>query len=156
MIHFRHATTNDVGFVKHAWATEYKFASASRYIPTDIYNASIRDLIDSILPKSLCIIACENEAPEHNYGFFCWTPQIKELPLLAHWIYVKDDYRRMGIARQLITAAIPTVKQHTITTTFANKLFQNEDIVNSYKLSYNPYSLFNLLGQTHASTNQSR
>lgn len=65
-------------------------------IPRDLYFKTYRAVISKILPRSKIRIACLKEDPEVIIGYSVYEPD------RIHWIYVKEDWRRIGLAKDLL------------------------------------------------------
>lgn len=97
-----------------------------RLISRDIYEKNYRPLIALLLTQSETKIACLKDSPEVILGFSVFTPE------RIHWVYVKEDWRRIGIAMDLLPS---TPKYFTHMTAQILPFIQNK----FPKIIFNPF-----------------
>ena len=85
------------------------------------YRAIRRGIITPVMDEdgASVIVAVLPDVPDEVLGWLCYAPPGAH-PLQLHYAYVKPDYRRRGVARQLMGAALacadergPVVSHHT-------------------------------------------
>lgn len=88
----------DEEFLYSTWLKSYALSPTTRGIPRVIYNKGQRERINRLVadPLSVIDIACNPENNELIYGWCCRTGNI------LHYVYVKNAYRRAGIAKALL------------------------------------------------------
>jgi hypothetical protein len=89
----------DEAFVLSTWMKSYREAGAVRSVPTPIYNIGQRHRIVGILKdiESFVLVASDIDTPELIYGYMvCRAPNV------IHYLYVKQAYRQMGVAKALL------------------------------------------------------
>lgn len=67
--------------------------------------AAQRSLIHDLLPRCHTLVACQPEHPDQVYGYLVHGPG-----RVMHWIYVKDIFRRAGVATRLMVEAFGDFK----------------------------------------------
>lgn len=102
MTRYRKAEAGDRVFVDYAWLDSYKWAHAAGMIHMDDWRDVMLPQIARIRnrPRAVTIVA---EEPTALAGFICAEPSGD--PPLVFYVYVKEAYRRSGIARGLFRAA---------------------------------------------------
>lgn len=135
-IRLRQANQEDVSFIFNSWLKSYRNSLFAKNIPNEIYFTNHHNLVENLLQNNKVIIACSKEDPSQIYGYICagHTDGI----LTLHYIYIKQTFRNMGIAKQLLSmfnhdSAIASVYTHH--TRIAEKLGPK------YNMFYHPYLL---------------
>lgn len=112
-------------------------------ISPSIYFSFQEILLKTLIACSRTILAVDKENPDHIFGYITYQPNYRDYYLCAHYIYVKQPYRKMGMAGALLDIArgseepdIPFDSPlfYTHLTTFS-KYFTGE---------YNPYLLMGI------------
>ncbi len=92
----REARPNDTAFIIDAWKRSYEGAPAVRGADRDHYRHEMTKAIRRLCDRCVVRIACDSSDEDTIVGFAAFTGG--EL----HYIYVKKDFRGMGIARTLL------------------------------------------------------
>lgn len=126
----RHPKNDDMRFVRDSWFKSYREGGLAPEVPFHVYQVGMNSLINAILGHpSDVLIAASTAVPDEILGWACCRP-----PFL-HYVYVKQAYRRLGIATGLVRQ-FAALKEYTLATKrgrmFAKKL----------GLGYNPFPLF--------------
>lgn len=120
----RAAEPGDAAFVVGSWVDSYRTAHAAGMIPMGAYDRVYREAVAAVLsrPGVSVFVACHPREVEDIYGWAAvergasvpvreredgrWVERLSPCPLaLVHYVYVKQPYRRMGLARALLAAA---------------------------------------------------
>ncbi len=102
----RPATRDDRAFMIPMWSASYKKSHSAGIISTDSWATVMHREIEIILdrPGMRGVVAVEKSDPQFAYGFIIGdTEDIIDAPVVAY-VYVKEPYRRSGIARGLFAA----------------------------------------------------
>lgn len=107
-IAFRSIEPRDRPFVISTWETSYRRAHTSGAIPMVLWADIMRGVVEHYVdrPHTLTIVAHNPDDPDpiaDLYGFICCEPD--EHPPIVYYVYVKEAYRKQGIARSLFHAA---------------------------------------------------
>lgn len=94
-IKLRPATTEDFNFITSSWIQSIQHKN----IDFDTYRTYQNRLIKNILSRAITIVAVPDDMPEIITGWICLENNQK---LTIHWLYVKNIYRKMGIAKKFI------------------------------------------------------
>lgn len=90
--------TSDVGFIYDTWPKGLYHASATKITrPKKVWFEAFYNYVNNCMEDCLIRIACLQDEPYTIIGY-----AVIDLDTLL-WIYVKEDYRRQGIAN-LLTA----------------------------------------------------
>lgn len=149
---YRPGSADDLNLVYSSWLKEYRRSKATRFIPDELYFTYQKNLIDHILQHSSATIICDPEDPKFIYGYIIF--QYLNDHLLIHWMYIKNNFREFGLARDLITHLEPHAKTKTIYISHLSKILTQsanqhspsynptKDLFKTYQLIHNPYSLY--------------
>ena len=102
-------------------------------VTAEVYMASHNRLAQDLLAMSQCLVACKSDDRDHILGYIVFDP-----PDICHYIYVKTPFRRLGIARRLVTAAFPRRQDYDIIVTHWSQLLYGV-FGEATKLIYDPY-----------------
>lgn len=105
---FRGYSPEDVPFLHSSWAESYlSGVSAHRGISPDVFHSFHRPIRERFFskPNATCIICSPDDDPWLIMGWIA----VEALPtgLILHYLYVKDAFKRQGIATALIKRALP-------------------------------------------------
>lgn len=101
----RQAEADDVPFICNSWVRSYynDFAWLHRdQVEQDAYFDGQRALVGHILERCGALIACNPEKPTQIFGYLVAEKPDAQQVAIVHWLYVKQHFRRMGIAKQLL------------------------------------------------------
>jgi len=141
-IKFRDHTEADLAFIYSSWiksfreinikkiregdeVKEYKTGCALWDI--DVYFKRQRQIIDRVIPVSFVSIACSPEDAGQIIGFIVYRDYSPEIRIVSY-VYVKHNFRKLGIARRLYEQLGPCrVATHGGVST--RKLIQKAELV---------------------------
>lgn len=104
-LELRAMTPEDEAFIYNSWLTSYRGSSSHiSYIPPDIYFAAHHKAIERIFQRAdtSVVVACLKGDENVILGYL-----VSEADVI-HWVYVKQSFRRMGIARAMLDDALLT------------------------------------------------
>ncbi len=92
----------DLDFIQASWKNSLCYTKPYRYIPKSIFYNFYSSVISRIIGRPGIEIksAVLETEPNIVLGFVVYEPGI------IHWIYVKEDWRRLGIAKRLMPKGI--------------------------------------------------
>lgn len=100
----------DTGFIIETWLKGLRFSNTwFERIDHEAYFKNYLGIIKSILgrPSVTTYVACLKDDPDVIIGYAVTEPQI------LHWVFVRKDWRRAGIARDLIPKDTKTITHLT-------------------------------------------
>lgn len=136
-INFRPATQADVNFIFNSWLKSNRHSNAATGVLNPVYFAQHHLLIEGLCKQSKVIMAVNAEDSSQIYGYSV-TQEIEGAQVI-HYIYVKEPYRRLGLAGMLL-ATVGINLQEPFFATHRTNVCKNFD--NKYSLVYNPYLAF--------------
>lgn len=95
-LHLRQAIGSDLNFIFDTFRESVRQDTAiGRSCRTSVFKREFAKVIDHILEKAKVVVACM--ASDHNVilGYLIWEPSI------IHYCFVKQAFRRLGIAKAL-------------------------------------------------------
>lgn len=128
-LRFRPATPADLRFVAHSWFESYRRGGGAPQVRFDTYKAGQGALIDRLLAAAPTTVAFNPIEPDEICGWMCGDRST------IHFVYVKQAYRRMGIARALVSPVLAAGPAFTHATRIGTSLASRAG------LSFNPYLL---------------
>jgi len=157
----RVGTNADVPFITNSWLKSYRSADFVRAMPDQQYYHFQHKLLEELLPESVVKVACNAERNDQILGWICAQPTTEAL--IVHFVYVKQPFRGLGVARRLVTELLNDYGLTEIVFTHRTKLFwparrvgkeePEESFVqkaNRWRLIYNPFMAFKGLYGTQA------
>lgn len=96
----------DDSFIVNAWA-DSAFYPVLRTLPffkgnKRVLKNQLRALVRKTLDDKLFVVACSPEFKDLIIGFACFE-NAGDIPLI-HYVYVKEKYRRLGVASVMVKA----------------------------------------------------
>lgn len=128
----------DMEFVKSSWLKNYKNSSSfAKRITHDVFFKWHGAIVDSILarPQTEILIATLPDEEGVILGFFVVEKQ--GLSRVAHYLFVRREWRKLGLARALIEASGDSAFVFTHWTDPMDSISNRKDIT----LVYDPYRL---------------
>lgn len=126
--HYRLAQPRDMAFVRESWLASFRDAAAAGVIPMPHYRRVYLEAIDWVLARPgvevwVAFDPGETDPEMDLFGWLClergglkvscrrrvkgrWRSALEPLNVpLVHYVFTKQPYRRLGIARGLFAAA---------------------------------------------------
>jgi len=127
---------SDKSFIYSSWLKTYKKASYfAKRIRNDVFFKEHHKIIDYLFskPTIAVLIACPKGDPDTITGYLVYEPN-----KVVHFIYIKDAYRSMGIARVLFEKALIDPSHIT----FSHWTNAVDEFIKKYpEIIYDPYAL---------------
>lgn len=129
----------DQNFIFNSWLKSNRNSYHTKHVVNDIYFFEHKMIIQYLMDTSDFLVAVNPEDPDQIYGYICYEHIKDEIPVI-HYIYVKYTYRKLGIAKQLLTKAVPTFDTDPVCISHFNKVVIDK-LPGKDLLVYNPYLL---------------
>jgi len=133
-VRLRPATESDVDFIFNSWLKCYRYSPNTVGAQNPVYFAQHHKLIEGLCKRANITIACNAADIAQIYGYVC-SEMIDELPVI-HFLYVKQPFRKFGIAMQL--AEVAGFKRES-PVFFTHRTFTAENLEKKFAMVYNPY-----------------
>lgn len=137
---------SDLPWIVSTWINSYRREATRRGVDVDCYNAAQRRTIEGLLPNTLVVVACDPADPEQTFGWACVKEDV------VHYVFVKDAFRRSGIATDMLTFLLPDWRQRERYCSHRPRNFGEEtkdfagELLQRWKLRWNPWLA---TGETH-------
>lgn len=102
-IETRPAEKPDLAFIFSSWLKSFRESEFAKGIPTSLYYREHHRLIERLLERAQVLVACNPESPSQIYGWICFE---RSRARVIHYVYVKQPFRELGIAKRLLEAAL--------------------------------------------------
>ena len=106
---FRPLAAEDRAFVLSSWLRSYRYGSSfGRSFRNAEFFPGHHDVAERVLARSSTVVAHLPDSPGVILGFLVHEPAV------LHYVYVKEQFRRLGIAWTLLAAAhLPAAFRYT-------------------------------------------
>lgn len=139
----RKANPKDIPFIYETWLKSYKHDSAiGKSTRSGIFFDEYKTIVDRILSNkdTQTLVACLNDSTDVILGYL-----VKELNL-AHYCFVKESFRRLGVARSLFATDGMLIRATSTT----HKTYYAQDLIDRFGLDFNPFLLYKTSqGESH-------
>lgn len=97
---FRPLKESDLGFLYNSWLKSYRNSKLTKSWKNEAYFAAQAQTIEALLKRSDVRVAVDPDSDGHIYGYI-----VRDAfhPKVVHFLYVKQTFRRLGIARSLLS-----------------------------------------------------
>jgi hypothetical protein len=92
--------------------------------PNDLYYFDQHRVIETLLPRCICLVACNEDDSDQILGWV--AAEVIDTALVIHYTYCKHPFRRLGIAKRLVGLLQTTEKPPAV--------FYTHRTPNSHKL----------------------
>lgn len=100
-IRIRGGWPEDVEYVIKSWLRDYK-RTLPRNTPGRTYYPAQQQVIGVLASTSTIKVACDANDMNMIYGFAVGQAHPELKTLVVHYVYIRDTWRRLGIAKALI------------------------------------------------------
>jgi GNAT superfamily N-acetyltransferase len=100
-VQVRTSRQDDESFILSSWINSARGHGIAYGVGPQAYHAGHRRVAERLLAANGAIVACAPEDPDVIYAWAC----VDERTNVLHFIYVKRDLRRAGLARRLLDEA---------------------------------------------------
>lgn len=100
-ISFRPFEITDRSFILRSWIRCHRRNHSG--ISDEDYFYGQTHLIYALSGNSKIVIACDAAKPEFILGFACGRMATNGRDIIMHYVYVKEAYRKNGVARDLVS-----------------------------------------------------
>ena len=138
-VKIRSLKEEDESFIYSSWLKSYRNSDFASQVSNDIYYSSHKKIIEDLMNNNNVEfkILCEPDDEEHLYGYLAYE-KLGAINIV-HFIYVKYNYRKFGLAKQLMEDSIDNLGEQDLYCSHAPKSFKS--LKEKYKLVYTPYIL---------------
>ena len=137
-VSYRTPTPADHPFIYSTWLKSYRHSDWARNMSNDTFFFHHKQIIEAILecPTTKITLICDQEDPDQLYGY-CVARELSDKAVI-HFCYVKYNFRKLGLMKQLVENAGYFSKSITFITHIPRNY---ADLKAKWNLEYNPYLL---------------
>jgi hypothetical protein len=128
-IELRPMRTFEINFILNSWLKSVRITENWIKIESKIFFEEYQKLIIATLEMGSVLIACPKNEPNIIIGYMVY--ERAEKCLIIHFLYIKNKFRRNGLARYMIES-LDNKKNEVIATHYHIK----------FKGSYNPFIFY--------------
>lgn len=123
----------DLSFIYSTWLRSYHYDSWTRQTRKSIFFDNYKRVLDLLIDTNQILVACLVNDPEVILGYIVFGQQ------KIHYMFVKETFRNMGIARSLYRKVFPHDIEIEIThqTKMSQRFLKDKP-----NLTYNPFVLY--------------
>lgn len=133
----REANQNDLNFIYNSWSYTYRKSPIMYRMDVKLYFENQTKQMHRILKDSCVYIACDSEDPSHIFGYIVFE-DLQNIAVI-HYIYVKNSFRKNGIASYLLESV--GINERPCVATHDTWYFPFLRDKYSGRLIYNPFLL---------------
>lgn len=130
--------SEDIPFIFNSWLKSYRPSIQVKNIPQNIFYGEHHRFLEKIMKRAECIIACNPDDTNHIFGYVVY--EIITGVLVVHYVYVKQDYRRLGVCNYLLEAA---GRKRGEPFAYTHETYIGHKLSFLMKGFYNPYIIYN-------------
>jgi hypothetical protein len=134
---YRNLQETDKEFLFSSWLKSFRNGTMVRNIPNAVYYANHHKVIENLMRDAKTIICCNADDPSIIYGYICYD--YIDSQFVLHFMYIKQLYRKLGIAQDLLSATGNDFNKLGCYTHQTLVAIAKEESLN---LVYHPYLLF--------------
>jgi ribosomal protein S18 acetylase RimI-like enzyme len=128
----------DQAFLFNSWLKSFRNGTVCNNVDNSVYYTNQHIVIERLLQTSKVIVCCNSEDPRIIYGY-CVYEHIQG-QFVLHYIYVKNIYRKLGLARKLLEE---TKHDFSVLGCYTHQTVIGDRNDEKFNLIYHPYILMN-------------
>lgn len=106
VVSFRAVEPGDISFILDSWIKSYRTSPWAGVVPNHKFFDVTHEVIEELLTRGAVLsVACATHDPTRILGWAC-TEHVTG-GVACHYVYVKDPFRRMGLATELLKRNVP-------------------------------------------------
>jgi ribosomal protein S18 acetylase RimI-like enzyme len=143
-LRLRAAKASDEPFIFNSWLVSHQDGSPqARFILKKIYFNHHKEIVNKLIQGSNVCIVHPEEDEDQIIGYMVFK-HINDISFI-HYIYVKQVFRKMGVARLMIEACFGprSAEVMPIISTHATSFFSH--LCKTFNLVFNPYYIERIL-----------
>ncbi len=96
---------SDVPFITSNWLRSFRDGAFARGVPNSIYFFEEQRQLSEVNRRASIIMVCDEADDNKLYGFVCVEKDVTGA-LIFHYLYIKPEVRKRGLARKLIETVV--------------------------------------------------
>lgn len=107
---FRPLKPEELPFLLDSWTRSYQRSPWAGVVPNHRYPEMMREMIAGLLGRGMVVLVAAEPESGRIMGYVAYEVKgAEQTTAVLHFIYVKDPYRKLGLARAL-RAKVPGVR----------------------------------------------
>ncbi len=132
----------DAPFVVDSWARSFLHSPQARNVSDDVYKLEQRSRIDRIVKKSVNLVLCSEDDPNHVSGFVIFEPPKNETALaILHYLLVHANLQGNGLGSKLFNVVRETSIEPSNPIWITHWTIPMKNVISKWNLIFNPYLL---------------
>lgn len=128
---------DEIGYILKTWGRE-EFKNQPRTYPGRLFYANFGAIMSELARRSECVVACNPEDINQIQGFAIGKPMPEQGVFVAHFVYVRPEFRRLGLAKDMLAHLGYDISTHELVMTHRSKLVDLFDR-KGRAIVYNPH-----------------
>lgn len=129
---------NEKAFIYNSWLKSYGKSDEARRMIARVYFQGYEKIIKDIFDSGAYVaLALNPDDHDQILGYIVFSFDDQFNLSIVHYVYVKEAFRKLGIAQRLLASIHSKPKEEAIICTFANEIF--DALKDKYLLTYNPF-----------------
>lgn len=129
---------NEKAFIYNSWLKSFGKSAEARRMIGRVYFQGYENIINKIKDSNAYVaLALNPDDSDQILGYLVFSFDDEIALSVIHYVYVKEAFRKLGIAKKLLEAVHEKPKEEAIICTFANDIF--DELKDKYLLTYNPF-----------------
>ena len=124
----RRATKSELKFIRASWFESYRKGGRAPEVRYNIFRPHQDAIINDILEKAAVWVVTPAAVPDEVCGYVVFTPKTLQ------YLYVKQDYRKHGLATKLISTFGPFAQ-------YTHETVPGKRLLTRHGAAYNPFLL---------------
>jgi hypothetical protein len=133
-IAIRKAAPSDISFIFSSWLKSFRDSRFASAITTTIYYTEHHKVVERLLKTCDVYVACNPKDGTELFGYIC-AEKVDGI-LVVHYIYVKNTYRQLGLAKTLLNQFSHNPSAAAI---FTHNTRASEKLASRFNFVYSPY-----------------
>lgn len=104
LVRFRPMLPDDVNFVKDSWLKSFRDSPWAGVVPNNLYTDTTNEAIEQLLARGAKVEVVSAAHDDNKILAWCCSEPVIN-GVAVHYVYVKDPYRRKGLASALLERA---------------------------------------------------
>ena len=131
----------DIPFITSSWLHSFRDGQAVQSCPNRLYFANQHKIMEALIPRSTIVVAVNEEDHDQILGWACFEKQSGAVVL--HFLYVKNHFRRLGLAKQIVDILLDAEDVATVFYTHRTPVVDRVKLDRT-KWVYNPFLVWRM------------
>ena len=135
-ISIRDFIESDKHFILSCWLKSFRDSKAFQGIPNERFFTMHKKVVEELLKRSKTMMLVDQKDPDHLFGFISY--ELNESANYLHFVYIKNAFRRLGLAKKVIFECIPNLDNPTY---YTHQTYASPFLAPLLNAKYYPYGV---------------